>query len=54
MDGCIVDLFEVDKAGTSTSSFIITTTVRIPRGLNREQYLESLMEIGGVLSVDSM
>ena len=54
VDGCIVDLFEVDKAGTSTSSFIITTTVRIPRGLNREQYLESLMEIGGVLSVDSM
>lgn len=53
-DGCIVDLFEVDRAGTSTDSFIITATVCIPRRLNREQYLESLMEIGGVLSVDSM
>ncbi len=53
-DGCIVDLFEVDRAGTDTKSFLITLTVCIPRRLNREQYLESLMEIGGVLSVDSM
>ena len=53
-DGCIVDLFEVDRAGTSTSSFIITLTVCIPRRLNREQYLESLMEISGVLAVDRM
>lgn len=53
-DGCILDLFEVDRAGTSTNSFIITLTVCIPRRLNRERYLESLMEIGGVLSIDSM
>lgn len=51
-DGCIVDLFEVDRAGTDTKCFLITLTVCIPRRLNREQYLESLMEIGGILSVD--
>lgn len=53
-DGCMVDLFEVDKVGTDMKSFTITVTVRIPRRLNREQYVEKLMEIGGVLSIDSM
>ena len=53
-DGCIVDLFEVEKAGTNVSSFTIALTVRIPHRLNREQYVESLMKIKGILSVDSM
>lgn len=53
-DGCMVDLFEVDKAGPDLKSYTITLTVRIPHRLNREQYVESLMEIGGVLAVDSM
>lgn len=53
-DGCAIDLFEVDRAGTDTKSFTITITVRIPRRLNREQYVESLADIGGILSIDNM
>lgn len=53
-DGCILDLYEVDRAGIDMSVYIITLTVRIPRKLNREQYVQSLMEIEGIRSVDSL
>lgn len=53
-DGCMVDLFEVDRAGTDMKSFTIAITFRMPYRLNREQYVESLKEIGGIISIDSM
>lgn len=53
-DGCTVDLFEVDKLDADTQTFTITVTVRIPRRLSREEYAESLLEIGGVTFIDSM
>ena len=53
-DGCKVDVFEVDKSGADIQSFTILTTIRIPRSLDQEEYIESLMEIIGILSIDSM
>lgn len=53
-DGCKVDVFEVDRSGADMQSFLIMTTVRIPRSLDREEYIESLSEIIGILSIDSM
>ena len=53
-DGCKVDVFEVDRSGTEMRSLTITTTIRIPSGQNKEAYIESLMEVIGILSIDSM
>ncbi len=53
-DGCMVDMFEVDRLGEDAQSLTITITVRIPRRLSREEYVQSLMEIRGIKSIDSM
>ena len=53
-DGCKVDVFEVDRSGLEMRSVAISTTIRIPAGMNKEEYVDSLMEIIGVLSIDSM
>lgn len=53
-DGCKVDVFEVDRSGTEMRSVTVSTTIRIPAGMNKEEYIDSLMEIIGVLSIDSM
>lgn len=53
-DGCKVDVFEVDRSGTEMRSLTITTTIRIPGRQNKEAYIESLMEVIGILSIDSM
>lgn len=53
-DGCKVDVFEVDRSGLEMRSVAISTTIRIPAGANKEEYIDSLMEIIGVLSIDSM
>ena len=53
-DGCVVDMFEVDRLGTDMQSFTITITIRVPRRLSREEYAESLLGIGGITSIDSM
>lgn len=53
-DGCMVDMFEVDRLGEDAQSLTITVTVRLPRRLSREEYVQSLMEISGVRSIDSM
>lgn len=54
VDGCKVDVFEVDRSGTEMRSLTISTTIRIPVGWNKEEYIDSLMEIIGILSIDSM
>lgn len=54
VDGCKVDVFEVDRSGTEMRSLTISTTIRIPAGWNKEEYIDSLMEIIGILSIDSM
>lgn len=53
-DGCKVDVFEVDRSGTEMRSLAITAIIRVPGGVNKEKYVESLMEIIGILSIDSV
>lgn len=53
-DGCKVDVFEVDRSSPEMRSLTIMTTIRIPTGWGKEEYVESLMEIIGILSIDNM
>ncbi len=53
-DGCKVDMFEVDRSSSEMRSLEITTTIRIPTGRSKEEYIDSLMEIIGILSIDNM
>lgn len=53
MDGCKVDRFDVDKSG-GMQSFTILTTIRLPKELNRDEYIEELSRLNGIQSVDIM
>ena len=53
MDGCKIDRFDVDKSG-SVQSFTILTTVRLPKELNRDEYIEELSRLNGIRSIDIM
>lgn len=54
MDGCKIDMYEVDKPGTGGQTFTIMATVRITRKENREDYLNQLSQMDGVISLDSL
>ena len=54
MDGCKVDRFDVDKSGAGMQSFTILTTIRLPRDLKRDEYIEELYRIQGIRSIDMM
>lgn len=54
MDGCKIDMYEVDKPGAGGQTFTIMATVRIARGENREDYLDRLAQMDGVISLDSL
>lgn len=53
-DGCKIDMYDVDKPKAGGQSFTIMATVHISKGLKREDYLDSLAEIEGILSIDSL
>lgn len=53
MDGCKIDRFDVDKSG-SVQSFTILTTIRLPKELNRDEYIEELSRLNGIRSIDIM
>lgn len=53
-DGCKVDVFEVDRPGRDGQIFTIQTTIQIPAKFNKEEYVDSLIELKGVRVVDSM
>ncbi len=53
MDGCKVDRFDVDKSG-GMQSFTILTTIRLPKELNRDEYIEELSRLNGIQSIDIM
>ena len=53
MDGCKVDRFDVDKSG-GMQSFTILTTIRLPKDLDRDEYIEELSRLRGVHSIDMM
>lgn len=52
-DGCKVDRFDVDKSG-GMQSFTILTTIRLPKDLNRDEYIEELSRMRGIHSIDIM
>lgn len=54
MDGCKIDMYEVDKPKAGGQTFTIMATVRIARGQNREEYLDDLAKMQGVISLDSL
>ncbi len=53
MDGCKVDRFDVDKSG-GMQSFTILTPIRLPKDLNRDEYIEELSRMRGIHSIDIM
>lgn len=53
MDGCKIDRFDVDKSG-GVQSFTILTTVRLPKNLDRDEYIEELSRLPGIRSIDIM
>lgn len=53
-DGCIVDMYDVDKSGAEGQSATILITVRIPARMKKEEYLKELERLEGVLFVDAI
>ena len=51
-DGCKIDMYDVDKPKTGGQSFTIRMTIYIPYRLNKQEYLQKLSEIEGVMFVD--
>lgn len=54
MDGCKIDMYDIDKPGAQGQSFTALITVHIPWRLSKEDYLKSLAELDGILFVDTM
>ncbi len=54
MDGCKIDMYEVDKPGAGGQTFTIMATIRVARGKNREEYLDELSGTEGIISLDSL
>ena len=53
-DGCKVDVYEVDRSAKEGQFFTIQTTIQVPAKMDKEEYVESLIELKGVRVVDSM
>ena len=47
-DQCFIDIFVVDKPKAKGQYFQIMTTFRIPKGVNKNAYLQTLREMEGV------
>lgn len=53
-DGCIIDMYNLERPGAGGQSYTILSTVRIPKKLHKDSYLDSLSLMEGILSVDSL
>lgn len=54
VDGCKVDMYDIERPGAQGQSFTVLITVHIPWRFSKEEYLKSLSEIDGILFVDNM
>ena len=50
-DGCMIDTFDVDKPKAKGQKFQVVTTFKMPRHINKEEYLRLIQDMKGVLSV---
>ena len=50
-DGCKIDMYDVDKPKAAGQSYTIRMTIYIPRSFNKQDYLQMLSEMEGVLYV---
>ena len=53
-DGCTIDMYNVERLETGSQSFIIWATVCIGKKLKKEEYLQSLLKLPGIVSVDNL
>ena len=53
-DNCFIDTFAVDKPKAKGQYFQILTTFKIPKGIQRDEYLHALKEINGVGMIDEL
>lgn len=53
-DQCFIDTFVVDKPKAKGQYFQIVTTFRIPKGIQKNAYLQSLREIEGVEIINEL
>lgn len=53
-DGCVIDIYDVDKPKAKGQFYSVMTTIRLPRNTNADEYMQSLRELKGVVTVDEM
>lgn len=53
-DHCFIDTFDVDKPKAKGQHFQIVTTFKVPKGVNREEYWQTVQTIKGVISVNQL
>ena len=53
-DGCVIDIYDIDKPKAKGQYYSIMTTFRLPKNTNADEYMQSLRELKGVVTVDEM
>lgn len=53
-DGCIIDIYDIDKPKAKGQYYSIMTTFRLPKSINADEYMQNLRELKGVVTVDEM
>lgn len=53
-DGCVIDIYDVDKPKAKGQYYSIMTTFRLPKSTNADEYMQNLRELKGVVTVDEM
>ena len=51
-DGCKIDMYDVDKPKAAGQTFTIRMTIHIPYRIDKQDYLQKLSEVEGVIFVD--
>lgn len=54
IDGCKVDMYDIERPGAQGQSLTVLITVHIPWRYSKEEYLKTLSELDGILFVDTM
>lgn len=53
-DGCKLDMYDIDKSRAGGQSCTVIATVHIPQRMKREEYLDHLSQMQGIISIDHM
>ncbi len=53
-DGCKIDMYDMEQPGAAGLSCTILVTIHIPKRVSREEYLECLRKMEGIVFVDTM